>query len=258
MESSAHSLADWLLVSHKMLGFVTILLIAPSAVLVTLGGRAHRRLGLAYVTCMTLLYVSGTYFTFAEHHLLGYRFLRNLSFNLFGYSMVLLGWRAMPLKREDGGRVTRIDRALVAFLVTLGLLMLPLGFKRWPMFVFGLLGLALGWVDWREIRSGALSAAQRLERHVRYMVASYFYLVTVVSILVFPGTHKLKWVWPSAVAGAIVVLLTRHSLREGLGWTRGGTTRLALRVSAAVAVGMGIAALYQFASSGTLLAGMKG
>ncbi len=258
MEESAHSAADWLLVAHKMLGFITIVLVAPNALLVTPGGRAHRRLGQTYIACMTLLYLSGTYFTFEQHPLTSYRFLRNLTFNLFGYSMLLLGWRAMPLKRTDGGRVSALDRVLFAGLVVLGIAMVPLGYKRWPMFVLGGLALLLAYIDWQEIRKGTLTAAKRLERHMRYMIASYYYVVTLLSILLFPGTVKLKWIWPSAVAGVLVLILTQPAVRERFGASRSGATRFALRFSAVLAVVLGLAVLITFVREGSLFAGVEG
>lgn len=248
-------IADWILVAHKMLGFTTVLVVGPAVLLVGLGGRAHRRLGLVYILCMTALYLSGSWFTFTKHELLGYKFLRNFSFNLFGFSLLLLAWRAVPLKRDDGGVVTRLDRAAWTGLVALSIAMLPLGFKRWPMFVFGGVGLVFAWMDWREMRGGVLSAKVRLDRHIRYMMASYYYVVTLLSILILPGGLKAKWAWPTAVAAVVILVLTQPAIRQRLGWSRDGTTRVALRFSTALAFGLGVLALYQFADAGTLLSG---
>lgn len=172
--------------------------------------------------------------------------------------MMLLGWRAIPLKRGDGGRVSRLDRAWVVFLAVLSLCALPLGYKRWPMFVLGGVGLVLARIDWLENRSGTLSPERRLKRHMRYMIASLYYVVTLLSILLFPGTYKVKWVWPSAIGAVVVLLLTRPELRARLGWSRTDTTRAALRFSAMVAVGLGLIALYDFATTGRLFAGLGG
>jgi hypothetical protein len=248
------SIPDWILVTHKMLGFATVLVVAPAALLVTIGGRAHRRLGLLYIVCMTVLYLSGTWFTFTKHELLGYKFLRNFSFNLFGYSFLLLAWRAVPLKRSDGGVVTRVDRAAWAGLVVLSLAMLPLGIKRWPMFVFGVVGLVFAWMDWQEMKDGVLSAKVRLNRHIRYMMASFYYVVTLLSILLMPGSFKAKWVWPSAVAGVVILLLTQPAVRDRFGWSRDGSARAALRFSTVLAFGLGALVLYQLSSSGLLFA----
>lgn len=246
---------DGLLIAHKLLGFWTILVIGPAALLVTIGGRAHRRIGLLYIVCMTVLYLSGTWFTFTKHELLGYKFLRNFTFNLFGYSFLLLAWRAVPLKRKDGGAVAPVDRAALIGMVVLSVGMLPLGIKRWPMFVFGVVGLLFAFLDWQEMKSGVISAKRRLDRHIRYMMASYYYVVTLLSILLFPGSYKTKWVWPSAIAGVVIVVLTQPAVRQRFGWSRDGTAQVALRFSAALAFGLGAVALYEFASSGILFAG---
>lgn len=247
-------IADSLLLGHKLLGFATVLVIGPAALLAPLGGRAHRRFGMLYIACMTILYLSGSWFTFTKHDLLGYKFLRNFSFNLFGYSLLLLAWRAVPLARAGAAAVTRVDRAGVIALAVLGAAMLPLGFKRWPMFVFGAVGLGFAWVDWQQMRTGTPSAATRLNRHIRYMIASYYYVVTLLSILLLPGSFKWKWVWPSLVGGLVIGLLTQPAVRERLGWSRDGSTRFALRLSTALAVGLGVVVLYRFLSEGTLLA----
>ncbi len=250
-------IADWVLVAHKMLGFATVGIIGPAALWVTVGGRAHRRLGLVYIVCMTLMYLSGTWFTFTLHDLLGYKFLRNFSFNLFGYSLLLLAWRAVPLKRSDGGVVTRLDRVAWLGLVILSVAMMPLGVKRWPMFVFGVVGLIFAWMDWQEMKGGVLSAKVRLDRHIRYMMASYYYVVTLLSILVLPGGLKAKWAWPAAVGAVVILVLTQPRLRERFGWPRDATAQAALRFSTLLTVGLVVVALYQFVAAGTLFAGPR-
>jgi uncharacterized membrane protein len=240
------------LLVHKLLGFTTVLAIGPAALLVTIGSRAHRRLGLAYFVCMTVLYLSGSYFTFTQHELLGYKFLRNLSFNFFGYSLLVLAYLAVPLKRKHGVEATRLDRGLTIGLAVLSVAMLPLGIKRWPMALFGVIGLSLAWIDWQENKRGALSAADRLNRHIRYMMASYYYVVTLLSILLLPGSLKVKWAWPSAVALAVILLLTRPEVRQKLAWSRERATTVGLRFSTAVAFGLGVTLLYKLASEGVL------
>lgn len=253
-----HVATDWFLLSHKMLGFVTVLIVGPTTLLVTVGGKAHRRALLLYFVCMTLLYLSGSYFTFTRHDLLGWKFARNLTFNGFGYLLLVLAYRAVPLKRAEGGAATRADRSLNVFLVVLSLAMLAVSLKRWPMAIFGVLGLALAWMDRRELQSASHPAAVRLDRHIRYMMASYYYVVTVLSILLLPAGLKIKWAWPSAVALAVVLLLTRSELRGRLGWSRTRTQKNLLRFSSGVAFSMGAMTLYKLASEGILFAAAGG
>lgn len=255
---SLEHIADWFLLTHKLLGFVTVLIVGPAVLLVTVGGKTHRRVGVLYFVCATLLYLSGSYFTFTKHDLLGYKFARNLSFNLFGYSLLVLAYRAVPIKRPDGGAPTRVDRGLNVFLALLSFAMLPLGIKRWPMAIFGVIGLVFAWVDRQEFRSGEYSAAIRLNRHIRYMMASYYYVVTLLSILLLPGGLKIKWAWPAAVALPVILLLTQPAFRRRLGWSREGTQRNLLRFSSALAFSLGVLTLYKLASEGILFAGAGG
>ena len=100
--------------------------------------------------------------------------------------------------------------------------------------------------------------AARFNRHVRYMMASYYYVVTLLSILLLPGGLKIKWAWPAAVALPVILLLTVPELRRKLGWSRSVTQRNLLRFSSALAFSLGVLTLYKLASEGTLFAGAGG
>ncbi len=157
---------------------------------------------------MIFLYCTGTFLTLTRHDWLTWGFARNVTFNFFGFSMVVYGYRAVRLYRsatELGP--TRLDYALSALLFVSMLALSAVAlWKDTPMRVFAAMGLLLCVLEVRELRWGFKPREVLLRRHIRYMLASYFYMLTVVSIVhlgdELPG--RMRWLWPT-ILGAFII-----------------------------------------------------
>ena len=212
-EYLAH-LEEWLLFAHKCLGFVVVFLVAPGALLTTKGDRLHRRLGTVYVFGMLLLYATGSYFTLTIDPVIQKKVARTLLFNFFGILLVVMGYTALGVPRAAGRLQPRTrDWALLYTLLLTSVLMIPVGFYRWYMFVFAVAGVSLFVVDYRAFR-GLGRREVWLDRHIRYMLSSFFYVVTILSILELPRGFRFKWAWPSLVGALLVVLVTNRDVRN--------------------------------------------
>jgi hypothetical protein len=222
--------------AHAWLGFATTFALAPLALCATPGGRLHRRAGLLYVAGMCVLFASGMVFTFTKHELFAYKWTRNFCFNALGFLLLFPGLRALAL-RQEGGRLAAqpIDRALTLALAVLSAALLALGPRKWPLFLLGGAGLLLVWLDWRETRGGLPRAPRPLDRHARYMLASYFYALTVVSLVYGPAGVEAKWIAPLACALPTIALASSAALRERLRLPPRVAQRRAARLAAGVA-----------------------
>jgi hypothetical protein len=237
--------------AHLALGFATAFAIAPFALCAVPGSRAHRRAGKLYVVCMCLLFASGMVFTFTKHELLSYKWARNFAFNTLGFLLLFPGVRALRMRAGADRLIAQpLDRALSAALAALSLALLALGPRKWPLFLFGALGLAFVWLDWRET-SGA-APVRSVDRHVRYMLSSYFYVLTVVSLVYGPAGSELKWVWPLALGAIVVPLATSRRLRARLRIPRVRAQVRAGRFAAAVGAGVAALVALQIARTGEL------
>jgi hypothetical protein len=227
---------------HLTLGFATGFAVAPVALLARPGSRSHRRAGKVYVVAMCTLLASGLVFTFTKHEPFSYAWTRNIAFNCFGLTLIFPGLRALRLELEGRRFVLRpVDRALQVLIALESLAMLSVGHRKWPFYAFAALGAGLLWLDARECRE-AEHAPSRVDRHARYLLASYFFLLTVVSLLYGPRGSELKWIWPLALGLPITALATsahwrarfRLSRAEANRWGQRGTAVVALAVALAV------------------------
>ena len=223
---------------HRTLGFTTLFLLAPIALSADFGGPTHKRFGKIYLVCLCVLFATGLFFTFTKHELLSFKFNRNVVFNGFGFYLMFLGVRALKL-RSNGERLpaARCDWLMTGALVVFGVSMLAMGGRKWPLLVFGMLALFLFWLDVRAYTGR--SHATHLDRHVRYMLGSYFYVITVLSIVDLPAGVKIKWVWPVLLAIPAVALATQPVLRRRLGITRHQSWRLGARYALCIAFTLG-------------------
>lgn len=196
-------MADWIELAHRTLGYPIAFLVAPATLLAFTTPGTHRRWGRAYLYGMTALYLSGTYLTLARHEWLTWAFARNVTFNLLGFSMLVYAYRAIWLFRQVETPVpTLLDRGLSAFQLATVLAVVAVAvFKDTPMRVFALVGLVLCTLDVRDLRSGFRPRALLFRRHVRYVLASYYYVLTLVSIVHLDGVlpRNVKWLWPTAL-----------------------------------------------------------
>lgn len=221
---------DTLILVHRFVGYPTAFIVAPLGLLAFTESRIHRRWGKLYLYGMIFLYLTGTYVTLTTHDWNTWSFARNVAFNFFGFSMVLYAWRAIRLFTRPGEiPVERLDRGL-AWLLTvsvMGLLAVAI-WKDTPMRVFTLLGIVLVVLEWRDLKPGVLSKPLLYRRHQRYILASYFYVLTVVSIVHLNDElpRKIKWLWPAAIGATVIYFLTR---RRNAAIPQGTLTRYLVR-----------------------------
>lgn len=243
---------------HLWLGFATAFVVAPVALCALPGGAAHRRAGKLYLVAMCVLFASGMVFTFSKHELLSYKWARNVVFNALGFLLLFPGVRALTLPALGDRLLARpLDRALTAALALLSAAAFALGARKWPLLLFGAAGALLVWLDLRETSAGSASAARRLDRHLRYMLASYFYVMTVVSLVYGPPGAESKWVWPLALALPTIALATSSAARKRLGIASASARRRAARFTAAVGACVAALVALQVARTGVLMPGSQ-
>lgn len=186
-----------LLLAHQLLGYALAFAVAPLALQAFATPRRHRLWGRLYVGCMLLLYLSGTVFTLSQHEPGSFALWRNLLFNFLGSSLAFIGWRLAWRRRH--GRLAAVagDRLLRAAVIGLSGALAAMGaLHHFPSAVLGALGL---WLGLRGLREQAQAAALMLA-HLRCMLASVFYLLTVLSLVhVRSGPGDLKWLWPAVI-----------------------------------------------------------
>jgi hypothetical protein len=240
---------------HVWLGFATAFALAPLALCARPGGAPHRRAGKLYVACMCVLFASGMVFTFTKHELLTYKWARNVAFNALGFLPLFLGLRALRLESAAGRLVARpLDRALRVALGLLSAATFALGVRKWPLLAIGAAGALLVWLDWRETRPGGGAAAVgRTDRHARYMLASYFYVLTVVSLVYGPAGAELKWVWPLALALPTIALASSPAVRARLGLAPALAQRRATRLTATIGACVAALVALQVARTGVVI-----
>lgn len=229
---------ELLILIHRVVGYPTAFLVAPVALLAFARPALHRRWGTAYLYCLIFLYLTGTFLTFTGHAWHTWDFARNVVFNFFGFSMVLYGWRAIHLFRQVGQpSPTRFDWALAGMLsaTVLGLLVVA-AVRDTPMRLFALVGITFCVLEFRELRDRFQPKSVLFRRHTRFILASYFYVLTVVSIVHLGDElpRNLKWIWPT-LFGGLIIAATGNAARR-FAEPRGKVLRLAVGATVLVAV----------------------
>lgn len=215
---------DTLVLIHQIVGYPTAFIIAPIGLLAFTQASLHRRWGKIYLYAMFFLYCTGTYLTLTRHDWSGWTFYRNLAFNFFGFSLLLYAWRAIWLfswvgKAGVGEAVVGWrDRAL-AWLLTLTVVALVAvgGWDDIPLAGFAIIGAVLAFMEWRDLAPGVLGKPVLYRRHQRYILGSYFYVLTVVSLVHLDDElpRNVKWLWPTVAGILTVSLLTLGTSRAG-------------------------------------------
>jgi len=224
---------ELLILIHRMVGYPTAFLVAPAALFAFTRPALHRRWGKTYLCLITFLYLTGTFLTLTGHDWYTWDFARNIVFNFFGFSMVLYGWRAIHLFRQDGQpRPTRLDWALAGLLgaTVLGLLVVA-AVRDTPMRLFALVGITFCVLEFQELRDGFQPKSVLFRRHTRFILASYFYVLTVVSIVHLGDElpRNLKWIWPT-LFGGLIISLTGNAARH-VAQPRGKVLRFAIALT---------------------------
>lgn len=236
---------DSLMVIHRAVGYAFAFVVAPVALATFAGAPGHVRTGRAYFWLMVFLYATGSVVTLTQHDWGTWGFARNVAFNLTGFSFVLVGVRAMVLFRREGSvQPGRIDAALAGLLVACASALLILGlFRDTPVRVFAGLTWVLVWLELRELRAGFRPRALLYRRHVRYILASYFYVLTVASIVHLGDemSRDLKWLWPAAIGTFVVWAATTRAAVLN----RRRLLRAAVALTITLAVGFGGYAIWE-------------
>lgn len=199
------------------MGYPTAFVVAPLALYTFVSANPHRRWGKIYLFSMIFLYCTGTFLTLTRHPWLSWGFARNLTFNFFGFSTVIYGYRSIRLFNDPGKPIpARLDYGLAGILIVSVLAMLSVAIvKDIPMRVFTAVGIFLSVLEARELRQSFKPREILLRRHVRYILTSYYYLLTVVSIVhladELPG--KSRWLWPTIV-GCLIVGIASITARQ--------------------------------------------
>lgn len=234
---------------HRLVGYPLAFLVAPIALASFAGADGHRWSGKLYVALMTFLYVTGTSLTLTRHDWATWEFGRNVVFNLLGYSFLLYGFRSMwLLSHPRTPRPGRLDAVLLGLMVTLVAAMTLLAIPRnTPLRVFSILGMVLVAIEIREWRDGFLPA-DLWRRHIRYMLASYFYVLTVVSLVHLRDelAPNARWLWPAALGVAVIWATgrTRVPGLQAVRFRRADALRWGVLTTLVVGLGFGAYAMF--------------
>jgi hypothetical protein len=200
------ALVGALVLMHQAVGYATAFGVGPLALARSDAPSRHRAWGKAYVYAMIPLYLSGLAFTLRLHDPTGFVGARNLAFNFTGFFLVLCGWRAIHRHRHRAFVATPLDRAMRLVLAAGAAAMLALGVRHhFPSFALGAIALAIAW----RALAPAADARALVVQHQRAILASYFYLLTVLSLVHVKASADVKWLWP-ALLGTPLVLWATH------------------------------------------------
>jgi len=204
--------SDTLILIHRIVGYPLAFVVAPLALLAFATPRIHRRWGKIYFYMMVFLYLTGSWFTLTKHPWNSWGFARNLTFNFFGFSMVLYAYRSIRLFRKPGEiKPDRLDFFLAGLLTASVIALFSVAiWKNTPMRAFTLVGIWLCLLEWRELKVGVWEKPVLFRRHLRYIIASYFYVLTVVSVVHLNDElpTNVRWMWSMFVGTAAVWFLT--------------------------------------------------
>jgi hypothetical protein len=242
-------------------GYPTAFIIAPIGLLAFTQASLHRRWGKIYLYAMVFLYGTGTYLTLTRHDWSSWTFYRNFAFNFFGFSLLLYAWRAIWLFSRVGDAVVGWrDRALACLLTLTVLALVAVG--AWddiPLAGFAIVGAVLAFMEWRDLAPGVLPRQVLYRRHQRYILGSYFYVLTVVSLVHLDDElpRNVKWLWPSVAGILTVSLLTLGTSHAGR-WLfsflpRGMLTRAVITAIAVLSAVYGGYAIYDLVYGRTIL-----
>ncbi len=205
---------------HQLVGYPTVFLLAPIALLTFGGASGHRSAGLLFVALMVFLYGTGLYMSLTRHEFGTWAYFRNLGFNFFGFYLMLVGLRAMYLYRHPRLPCpVTLDYFLAWVLTMTAAWLFALALVRnTPVRVFAILAIVLTVLEWKEIRRGFTPRGVLYSRHARYILGSFFYVLTVASIVHLGDelSRNAKWLWPTALGVVLVPVLTtrRPALRR--------------------------------------------
>ena len=244
---------------HQIIAYPMAFLLVPLALMTAESSKGHRYFGFLFVTIMTFLYVTGMYMSLTRHEWWTWEFYRNISFNFFGFSLLLYGYRAMHLYRHPKlRRPTRLDYALAVTLsITVFTVFCVAIFKNTPMRVYSILGIILLVYEWKELRQGFLPRSILYKRHFRYLLSSYFYVLTVASLVHLNDElpRNIKWLWPTAIGIVVIWLLSTD--RPWVAQRRKVVLTIAIKTVLIVALTFGGYAMFELISGAEVIGDNK-
>lgn len=190
------------LYSHILAGIIS-LVVAPLAMVVAKGGRAHRRWGMTFVYAMTWVFVSAVLLALVQ----GLTFL--LMIAVFSYYNVVSGYRYCYLKRP--GRVRWYDWAALSLSISFNGYFLWQGLHTTGVFgilsiVFATVGLLLAAGHVKQFAWPSTNPHMWFFRHISGMVGGFIASVTAFSVQVLTFMPELlQWLWPSLVLVPLIV-----------------------------------------------------
>jgi len=199
---------------HSALGLTSFFILLPLALLVRKGSLTHRRIGIGYIVCSALFYVSGE--AIPLNKIIAIPEFPKLLFalvtcvNVIGFILILLGYTALRPARF----ITLHKRALVALMVlSVALILLTFMVPYKQHYV------ALGIITLVLIRRDVVALATRtatespVARHSYYMLGAYLYAVLFLMLTMPVPVATKIWVAPMAMLPLIVLQLPSYVAR---------------------------------------------
>ncbi len=126
--------------------------------------------------------------------------------------MLIYAYRAIRLFQLPGAVCAeKVDYLLATVLTFSVCFMLAVALvKNTPMRIFTLAGIWLCAMEWKELRLGLADKPTLYRRHQRYILASYCYALTVLSIVHLKDELRsnFRWTWPTIVGVVLIWLLS--------------------------------------------------
>jgi hypothetical protein len=155
------------------------------ALATTKGGSTHRRVGMLFVYSMLTMAVFGATITAARG------IAPAVNYPAAIITSMLIITSLVTVKPELGSRLSALGLTLISFGVGLPMLWwgaeaaangTKFGMPAFPFFMFGVIGTLAGLGDLRLLRTGPLSGAPRLARHLWRMCFALFFAALSASV----------------------------------------------------------------------------
>ena len=204
---------------HIAAGFIA-LLVAPLAMIVRKGGRAHRLWGRIYFYAMCVVVVTAVVVGWARENYI------MMLVAVFSFHLVASGYRALYLKKlHKGQRPGPVDWLLngtagvfnVALLLwgMSGIIMGHAKAFNYIFSVFGLIGCLFVFRQVHKFFKRTHGKDEWFFDHFTGMIAGYIATVSAFSAVNLEMLPVLiQWLWPTAIGTPVIFLLSRHYRRK--------------------------------------------
>jgi uncharacterized membrane protein len=214
-----------------ILGGILALLFGYAALIAAKGGTLHRKAGMGFVAAMVLMSLSGALIAAMKPD------RGSILAGLLTFYFVVTG--LLTVKPVPGAR--RIEVTAMVAALMLGVLAIGAGVwlarrgrpEAAPMFLFSAMSITGAIGDWKMLRSGALTGAPRLKRHLWRMcfamwvaAASFFWgppnrvpdIIRIPALLPIPVLTPIAvmfyWLWKMRRRRSAPTLKSREQLAE--------------------------------------------